>query len=236
MAVKDEKTIQMAEMLYERASYAYTLNSILMVTFNENAKRINEWIGDNEDKGTFIQEYQRVLVRVLLSEVCVIFEEGLRDIKKKYSLKSMLSRIDSLKAQQKDIYLNKMCLADLDCDKFIYINNALIKSGAFGYREISDLLRIEYEKFIEKKNDSIKHLREIRDGYLAHPDLRHQKVELKLACLIPLVEWSFSFVSLILHLLLAHGNGTRPFVKQERQGFYEQIQKQQNNALKAILQ
>ncbi|MDF3024587.1 MAG: hypothetical protein K0R10_1948 [Alphaproteobacteria bacterium] len=231
--MSDQKLISNALSLYNRAYYAFHLNTILSVTFNDRGTDINKWINNREPHKEFFDDYRRLMVRTLVIELCVMLEENDRDRRKQYSIYSILKYIKNVAPSKKNFFLREDQIIRADCQYLLKISPALVVPEHNRSKFIAEKLLEEYEAFTVENKSAIEELKNIRDGYLAHPDATHEVKSVQVSHLQVPSEWCFSFVSLILHSL-THSGG-RPYVSKERSEFINLTRSSQNSVLNDLL-
>ncbi len=233
MGNKVSKFVEKANSLYERASYAYLLNAQLIVTYRDRKSDFEKWINFRPSHVDFYDDYKRLMVRVLVMELCVMFEKNERDRKQQYSFYSITEALKNHAAAGKTLFVYPEQLKAADHDSFLVIKQEVTANMKLDAKSISDLLSKELGAYRKKHEKSLSDLRDIRDTYLAHPDQNPTSKMLKAGPLIEASEWCFSFASLILHLFIQSGG--RPFVNSERAGFLEDIRRDHNAVLDDLL-
>lgn len=202
---KKGEIIESAKKLNSRARFAARVSHILTCVFDDLYNDVKPWAKEQTYRGVFLNDYQNYLARVLVMELCVIFDK-FNERNKKYSIDALLCR---MKAFQVNAALfncpDSMSIA-AECPGFYYLSREVV-SGELTDNKIIDLLEKEKNAFLAIYDNNIKELKTLRDTYLAHPDNEARTNTSSFESLRKISEWCFAYCGLILSTLVASGGG-----------------------------
>ncbi|MDX9690307.1 MAG: hypothetical protein EOM37_03985 [Proteobacteria bacterium] len=200
--------VQAAAMLDNRSNYAYAINQILTLFYEKHLARIKDWSSGQEHRTKFLSDYQRLLLRGLLAELAIVFDKhSVRN--HKYSIEPILEHIESyLRTGSPE---GRIFILSEELFKVNFQGFLTIKKDVLDETRISDdayilsVMKYELGQFKKQHKEGFDALLSIRDKYIAHPDIDHQKEKMYAYFLSKVSEWAFCYTNLLLQMMVASG-------------------------------
>ena len=218
-----DEIISAAKKLYGRASWVAKIDRILTTVYGDKqglTKDFHIWANKNSRKH-FLEDYYHLLLRALVLEVCVIFDQpnGARQ----YSLDFLVNCLGRYIQDTNNtalLFQNPNQINLVDFSGFFIIGKQ--KCDILKDQDILNLLIQEKKLFNKKYKDNLATIKEYRHKFLAHPDLDARDLQISIDGLMDMSQWCFSFTNLIMNLLTA-GHGAVYYIEESRKKILDSI-------------
>jgi hypothetical protein len=211
-----EMILRTAALLHNRAAFASKLDTILTVLGDERQTQVRIWAEEENKRyrSEFVSTFQRAMIRVLLSELCVIFDPS-NPRHPQYSLSAVLENLGKhIEDYGHGIIQYPEEIREADLPTFCHINRQNIPVGTLTGEQTLNLISHEVEEFKRRYAAELQKIRNVRDKYLSHADSDHVSIDIGVSFLRDATDWCVGITNLILQVMVQ--SGARAYMEHTR--------------------